>query len=135
MEKQVHKCFLCEKVLESVNPDTESFGCPGQSWGGGEARLSFAFGSRYDYIGFREPIRGGPVTKIKLDENGPEFDYQDIIGHKPRIETLTDEPRAIRLASCSHIIADICDECYEAKCHLFKGYEKGEDDNLKLLVD
>ena len=128
-----HKCFICEKGLPSVSVDASDPGKPGQSYGGGEVRMTFDYGSRYDWMGSMEPVRGGPSRPMTI--LGRAVEYQDIVDRKPRDGALHHESKAVRLSSCKYIIGDICDDCFESRSHLLKGYEKNEKGDLVPLVE
>ena len=107
------KCICCEKELEPVSDSSVM-----QPYNGGEVRVSFHYGSRFDWLGSRTPIRD---------------DELNIVAHEPRQGVLERENRAERLSGCSHILAVLCDDCFEAKSHLFSGYEKTESELNKVV--
>ena len=133
---RILKCFICEKGLAEIWPD-----CIGQVGGGGEVSLSFNYGScRWDTICFREPIHEPGfhehVAAILSGEIPPPFEKKSksgIIGSIPR-KLPADASRAERLATCTHIIGVICDDCFEKKAHLLRGYEQEEEGKKPKLV-
>lgn len=125
--KKVNICIVCEKELEPVD-----YASVAQPYDGGEIRANFSFGSRYDYIGFRSPVVGPPYTEHDLGEPFGVIKSGQLIGTEPREGSMDAPERANRLAACSHILAVICDDCFEKKAHLFKGYEENETAKRKL---
>lgn len=109
-------CFICEKLLLKVSEDAIC-----QSWGGGQVTVSMNFGSRYDWLGARNPIGDGKG-------------WLGVEGSEPSPTVLQHPNRCARLSACNRIIATICDECFEEKAKFFKGYEK-KNDKFELLVD
>lgn len=129
----IYKCFVCEKDLESVSEDAI-----GQVHGGGEVRLSFDYGSRkWDCIAFRESVHEeGFLEHVQAVLQGQPSDFQSKtgpIGSRPRDQDQV-ASRASKLASCTHIIGVICDECFEAKSHLLRGFEKDQTERKPKLV-
>lgn len=120
------RCFVCEKELKPIQENKESIG---QSWGGGQVRLSFSFGSKYDWLGYRLPIHGKLLNKVG------KIPVHEYLGSKPNPKTLSDSDRAVALSSCTNIIGDICDDCFKKKAHLLKGYEQNTEKKLDLLVN
>lgn len=128
---KVEICFVCEKELEKTSYDSIA-----QSYGGGEIRMSFCFGSRFDWLGVRSPIRGGPIHEIDMGEDFGVVSFQNPIGSEPIPEVLKNKNRATRLSACNRIIGSICDDCFEKKAHLLQGYESVEGEKkLQLLVE
>jgi hypothetical protein len=128
--KKVDICVICEKELEPVSYDSI-----GQPYYGGELKVSFNYGSRYDYMGYQLPVTGPPYTDHDMGEPMGVITSGTFVGTEPREETLNSESRAERLASCHRIIGVICDDCFEKKAHLFRGYQKPDDVKLQLLVE
>jgi len=112
------KCLICEKGLDPVSKTPKPKAIE-QYYYGGDCEISFHYGSRFDWLGFRSP-----VTKDNK-----------IVGSKPRAEAANSDIRTHRLSSCSDIRFAICDDCFETKSHLFRGYEKNEDGKLELVVE
>ena len=106
-----YRCIFCECSLERACPEDgkETF----QPNDGGEVRLVFDFGSRFDSMANRIVIPDG---------SGPDP------------EVLEMPERSTRLSACNRIMGVICDDCFETKSHLFYGFEKSPDGDLKELV-
>ena len=133
--KKVNICIVCETELEPVQYDSIA-----QPYGGSEIRIHHCFGSRYDFIGFRNPIHEpgfhAHALAILNGEEPPPFEQKTscgIIGSEPK-EIPKEALRVHKLAACSHILGVLCDDCFEKKAHLFKGYEE-KNDKLNLIVD
>jgi len=124
------KCLVCEKELKDVSEDSGSTGAkPPQPYGGGEIRVSFDYGSRYDWMGSRKSESDGSLGKQTIDlgqEYGGPFEV-DIATHSIPYPGIIDNPnynRATKLSCCSSIYAVICDDCFERKASLFVGLEQ-----------
>jgi hypothetical protein len=133
--RKVEICILCEKELEPTSYDTIA-----QPYDGSEIRIRHCYGSRYDFIGFRNPIHEPGfrehVLAVLERREPPPFEQNTpcgVLGSEPK-DIPKDADRVYRLAACSHILAVLCDDCFEKKAHLFKGYEKNGD-NLDLIVE
>lgn len=100
------RCIFCEKELPANQGSKESNFQPEN---GGEVRVSFHYGSKYDYIGYQSPVL-------------------EPYSHKNHSD------RSVRLAGCSHIMGVICDSCFRAKSHLFQGWNEKPDKSLEKLV-
>lgn len=131
-------CLICEKLLEPVSDTSIE-----QPHDGGEISAHFSFGScKYDCIAFRQQVKepGYDQHMIKRMKGEPS-DWKPtksehgVIGCKPRDEMINHEDRDKRLAACYSIKSIICDDCFEAKSHLFRGYEKNADGKLELIVE
>jgi len=94
------KCICCERVLPSAFDNSIE-----HPLDGGEVRISFHYGSRYDHLGYRTSDRTALTTK-------PE-----------------------QLASCHKIFGVICDDCFEKKAELLRGYDEiRPKEKLQLAV-
>lgn len=65
--------------------------------GGGEIRVEFGYGSQFDFV-----------------RNSNALDLHD----------RGDWSRIMKLMTAEMIVGAICDECFTAKSHLFRGYDK-----------
>lgn len=129
------KCIICETELNSISPENspQSELNPDN---GGIVLFEFGFGSKFDWMGYRNPIRGGPVTIYKnFFKKGKDLHYQDTVDTEPHPERLKSQNRTEQLCACRKIIGVICDSCFEKKSHLFVGYECDKDNtNYRKLV-
>lgn len=132
-----HICVFCERHLEQVGPDDKT-DHPGQSHGGGQVRFTFGYGStKYDSLVHRDPVTGPPYHQVELIP-GKKSSIGTLIGSEPNRDILDDpkSTRDIKLACCSHIIGDVCDDCFTAKARLLTGWEQNKDtQKLDLLVE
>lgn len=137
-KKNEIKCLICERGLDPVSETSQE-----QPWEGGEVQVHFCYGScKYDYIAFRDQVRepgyDQHILKIMKGEPSdwkPTQSKDGTTGSKPKNEMINHEDRDIRLASCLKIRSVICDDCFKAKSHLFRGYEKNADGKLELIVE
>lgn len=132
-------CLICEKLLEPVSDTSQE-----QPYGGGEISVNFCYGSRkYDHIVFREQVlEPGYNQHMMKRMKGEPSDWKPtkskdgIMGCKPVDSMINHEDRDMRLASCYRVKSIICDDCFKEKSHLFRGYEKIEDNGkLELIVE
>jgi hypothetical protein len=126
-------CIFCEKSLDRVGPESgrECF----QPQHGGEVKIIFDYGSRYDWMGSRESTSSSEARMVEVDLGLGPIMVPESDGSKPRQESLDSSKRAERLSSCNHIVGVICDDCFEAKSHLFYGFERSPKGDLKELVE
>lgn len=115
------QCIICERELIPVFEGRED---NEQYRDAGEIKVTFDYGSAYDWMGHMEPVRDGFPHSVKIGDH--EVEIQDIIGRKPSEAALNSKNRAKQLASCNRIAGQICDSCFEAKAHLFRGYQDRE---------
>lgn len=127
------RCFKCEKELEK----SDDRGYDYQPYGGGTIQFSFGYGStKYDCIVFRNQIRDPEFDDFvkKLLDGDPDVEWPKnknggILTTEPKEEMINSDQRDLQLASCSHIMGVICDDCFKKHCHLLKGYEQNEENN------
>lgn len=134
------KCIICEKELEPVSETSHM-----QPYGGGEVKVSFHYGSRFDWLGSQRgiedpnaPVQPDPIAKIfgkKSDKMVRVISEEHPGTTEPVDGALNHEKRAIQLTSCSHIYGVMCDDCFEAKAHLFQGFVRPPTPKLKLTVE
>ena len=115
------QCIIYEKELLPVREGHEA---NEQYLGAGEIKMVFDYGSRYDWMGYTEPVHEGPVRTVKVGDF--EVEIQDVVDRKPTEDTLKSEDRAKQLSGCNRISAQLCDDCFAAKAHLFRGYQDRE---------
>lgn len=124
-------CICCEKELEPV-----SYTSTAQPYDGGEVAVSFHYGSRYDHIGFTQPVIDPPYTEHDL---GPEIGVVrsgQLVTTEPYPGVMDLPERENRLAACHAVLGVICDDCFQKKAPLFKGYMRNpETKKLTLVVE
>lgn len=109
------QCLICEKEL--VTHDIS-----GTKWlplidCGGRITIHMGYGSRFDCAWYMMATPSELPITDKTTFKRADFPVEN---------------REMNLLSCNSIQAGICDDCFEKKQHLFKGYWK-ENDEYTLI--